>query len=230
MIDYGAIVKKNGVIISDPNGGLFQNFTKLKYEIRKEEPYDTIVDETVVRCEPTEKDNWKPFNYSFGGNYFAVIGDAQLMIGFYKCSVDIAVDKLHYHYPDIDWISFDSQYKCTHYYRPKYISVNKGDKVLTTIKISRIDEESQVFLATFVYNGDKYEVLYGYGVDPSLRYTFGKGNHYYAPKRKNYFHFHRKGNYNLRKALKRIRYWYFTGLSKEYKEIVMKKYKYNGKL
>ena len=229
MMDYGAIVKKNGVIITDPTGGLFQNFTNLKYEVMEEEPYDTIVDETVVRCEPTEKDDWEPFNFSFGGNYFVLIGDAQLMIGFYKTSFSVAVDKVKYNYPYFDWLSFNGRYQCTHYYRDKYISVNKGDKVLTTLKISKIDEESQVFLATFVYNGDKYEVLYGYGVDPSLRYTFGKSN-YFAPKRKNYYNFHREGNYSLRKALKRIRYWYFTGLSKEDKELVMKKYKYNGKL
>lgn len=229
MMDYGAIVKKNGVIITDPKGGLFQNFTNLRYEVMEEEPYDTIVDETVVRYEPTKDDDWKPFNYSFAGNYFALVGDAQLMIGFYKTSFNIAVDKVNHNYPDFDWISFNGRYQCTHYYRAKYISVNKRDKVLTTLKISKIDEESQVFLATFVYNGDKYEVLYGYGLDPSLRYTFGKDN-YFAPNRKRYHHFHREGNYNLRKALKRIRYWYFTGLSKEDKEIVMKKYKYNGKL
>lgn len=229
MLDYGAIVKKNGVIITDPNGDLFQNFTNLKYEEMKEYPYDTIVDETVVHCEPTEEDDWEPYDYSFGGNYFALVGDAQLMIGFYKTSFGIAVDKVNYNYPYFDWVSFNGRYQCTHYYRPKYISVNKGDKVLTTIKISRIDEESQVFLATFVYNGDKYEVLYGYGIDPSLGYTFGKDN-YFSSNRKHYYHFHREGNYNLRKALKRIRYWYFSGLSDELKEKVKRLYKYNGKL
>lgn len=48
MLDYGAVVKKNGRIISDTKGGLFQNFSTLKYETEDKEPFRTIVDETIV--------------------------------------------------------------------------------------------------------------------------------------------------------------------------------------
>lgn len=222
MIDYGAVVKKNGKIISNVKGGLFQNFTNLKYETMEEEPYNTIVDETVVSFKTGEK-------VSFAGNYFAVVGDEQLMIGFYKTHIAIAVDKVWYNYPYIDWLSFDSQYKCTHFYKPKYINVNKGNEILTTIKVKPLDEESSVYVATFVYKGDKYEVMYGYGVDTSVWYTFGDNN-YYEKGSSWRWHYHTTGAYKFRKTLKRMRYWYFSGLSDELKEKVKRLYKYNGKL
>ena len=221
MIDYGAVVKKNGKIISNVKGGLFQNFTNLKYI--ENENYETIVDETIVSGV-----NWegKPIEFSMAGNYFVLIGDEHFLIGFYKEHFEIAIDKhLCNDVPNTyDW--FDKHIK------PLTFTIN--NEITITISLAQKDHTEPcwhmgVYVTKFTYNGDNYEVLFGYCVDPSIKYTFSNSN-YYQHKRKNLFKklgnkYLRVGNYNYRKGLKFIREWTWNGLSEEQRQIIPEKFR-----
>lgn len=264
MIDYGAVVKKNGKIITDPNGSLFQNYSTLRYnnqgewkEVEKfdeltEETYtesyfekgENYIDETVVEAEvwsfnkkgsegntilSPEIDYLVEFkNYSFADNEMAVIGDEHFLIGFYKQGFSIAIDKhmcywagdIGMHLNSYDW--FRNHKKGINY----YIHDLNGNYI-TTIKLNKIDKTSDnltAFIAKFEYNGDKYEVVYGYAMDPNPKYLFGKKS-YLAPSREvinwkydeetdEYIpvksqHITKRAKY--RKTLKFIKEWYLAG-------------------
>ena len=193
MMDYGAVVKKNGKIISDVKGDLFQNFTNLKYVYQEEYPYDILVDETIV----SGKD-WKgnSISYSMAGDNFALIGDEHFLIGFYKTTFTIAIDKVVVDLPFSVYDWFDEHVK------PITFKINNE----ISVKVSLVQKEHteyggsmQVFLAQFEYKNDNYEVLFGYGIDPSLIFTFTDKN-YYHHKRKDCWHklgkcYVKRGNY-----------------------------------
>ncbi len=219
MMDYGAVVKKNGRIISDIKGGLFQNFSNLKYEYDGEGKPN--IDETIVQGEGWDG---KPITFSMAGNYFALVGDEHFLIGFYKLGFNIAIDKqVVDNIPDTDW--FDEHVKPL-----KFTINNEIDIVISLAQKERIDYGyMSVYLAKFTYKGDNYEVLFGYGVDPSLLFTFTDRN-YYHHKRKDYWHkignrYVRTGKWKYRKGLKFIRKWTWDGLNEEQRLIVPKKYR-----
>ena len=216
MMDYGAVAKKNGKIISNPKGGLFQNLSSLKWS--SESPTE---DETMVSGVTTTD---IPFTVSMAGNHFVTLGDKEFLIGFYKTHFNVAVngEMINIHY----WRWYDEEYRPV--FKPKYFSFCTNSNSLVVVKVERVgrrDSDSQVYLASFSYKGDKYEVLFGYGVDPSLGYTFSKRN-YYARNRKHYGQYHNDGNYVFRKTLKFIRTWTYEGLSQEDKEMLVKYYGY----
>ena len=223
MIDYGAVVKKNGKIISDYKGGLFQNFSTLKYEVRETEPYDTIIDETMVNGL-----DWKgnPTTFSMAGNYFALVGDEHFLMGFYKEGFNVAIDKQVVNNLPCTWEWFDEHVKPL-----KFVVDNEIEITLSLAQKEHTEYGGRmsVYLAKFTYKGDNYEVLFGYGVDTSIIYTFTDKN-YYQHKRKDYWHmcgkkYKRTGAYNKRKGLKFIREWTWKGLSEEQRLIVPKKYR-----
>ena len=223
MSDYGAVVKKNGKIISDVKGDYFQNFSTLKYE-EPENPFDEpIVDETIVKGV-----NWegKPIEFSMAENYFALIGDEHFLIGFYKTQFRVAIDKHTYDdVPDI-WEWFDEHVK------PLKFTIN--NEVDVTISLAQKEHTEygcrmDVYLAKFMYKGDNYEVLFGFGIDISLIFTFGDRN-YYQHKRKDIWNkrgkcYIRVGAYNYRKGLKFIREWTWNGLTQEQRLTIPKKFR-----
>lgn len=211
MLDYGAVVKKNGKIISDPNE-LFQNFTNLKYET--DDDCNIVIDETIIQeIDGDER--------SMAGNYFALIGDEEMMIGFYKTWFKIAVDKKEVSIGD---------YFCHWQLDLKRDFIYEYPK-LGKLTIKRIDKRARycnVYIATFSYKGDSYSVMFGYGVDPSIKYTFGPKN-YYAPQKPDksklkrahkYWVGYQDWNYSkskcrkYRRTLNRMREWYKEGLDK----------------
>lgn len=228
MIDYGAVVKKNGKIISDPKE-LFQNFTNLKYE-KKEvmkttedgveyTDFETVVDETVIQ---TIDYDGEIRERSMAGNYFALIGDEEMMIGFYKTWFKIAVDKKEVSIGEYfcKWQSEDLKRDFVY----EYPKLGK----LTIKKIDKRPKYCNVYIASFSYKGDSYSVMFGYGVDPSIDYTFGSRN-YYAPQKPDksklkrahkYWIGYQDWNYSkskcrkYRRTLNRMREWYKKGLEK----------------
>jgi len=228
MLDYGAVVKKNGKIISDPNK-MFQNFTNLKYETKEitytdengDEHWDikTVIDETVIQSTDYEG---KPTTKSMAGNYFALIGDAEMMIGFYKTWFKIAVDK-----KEVDMGEYFRKWQSEDIKRDFVYEYPKLGK-LTIKRIDKRPKYCNVCIATFSYKGDSYSVMFGYGVDPSIKYTFGPKN-YYAPQKPDksklkkahkYWIGYQDWNYSKskqhkdRRILRRMREWYEKGLEK----------------
>lgn len=211
MVDYGVVVKKNGKIISDPKGGLFQNFTNL--EIEYNEDGEIEYDETLFHYPDMSTG-------SAGGQFMALLGDDEFMFGFYKTYLHLIIDREYFDHIRNDCIL-----------RPITANIcEEGtNRVLATITHQKVDENELVYLTTILYKGDRYDVLYGYGIDPSFRYTFSNGN-YYAHKRKSQWSkrgtWFRRGGYAYRKLLKFIRHWTYEGLSNEDKVIVREVYKY----
>ena len=222
-MDYGAVVKKNGVIISDVRGLLFQNFTNLKYA-----DYDSLkrgleIDETIVKGF-----NYKgePIEFSMAGNYFALVGDEHFLMGFYKEGFVVEIDKQVVNNLPCTWEWFDEHVKPL-----KFVVDNEIEITLSLAQKEHTEYGGRmsVYLAKFTYKGDNYEVLFGYGVDTSIIYTFTDKN-YYQHKRKDYWHMCGKKYkitcaYNKRKGLKFIREWTWKGLSEEQRLIVPKKYR-----
>ena len=217
MIDYGAVVKKNGKIITDPEGDLFQNYSTLRYE--KDADFNVIVNESEVTYHYTRYDyNWEgnrcietnprdeSEQYSMCGNNYAVIGDKDALIGFYKCGFKIALDKVI-----DDRESNKSENKF--YYVGDYFNDYKrkfkiNSKIFRQFKVKRLDDRSDeaVYLARFYYKDDLYEVLFGYGIDPKPKYLYGKKSYHNAYT--DYFDktYHKNGK--CKGLLRKIGKWY----------------------
>lgn len=225
MLDYGAVVKKNGKIISTK---MFENFSNLKYEKKEvikttedgEEytSYETVVDETLIQT--TDYDG-KPTTKSMAGNYFALIGDADMLIGFYKTWFALAIDKKQVDNSDYsDWAYSEIKRDFVR----EYPVLGK----LITKRLDKRVNSCNVFVATFTYKGDKYEVMYGYGVDTDRNYIFGDRN-YYAPQKPDKsklkgahkywigyddWNMSKSKQHKDRRILRRMREWYKKGLEK----------------
>lgn len=181
IVDYGAVVKKNGKIITDPKGDLFQNYSNLKYE---------PIDETIITYKRYDLDTCKLSDeiesYSMGGNMMALIGDEQFLIGFYKQDFTLALNKVMIQYSDAYttmWEWFDKHKK------PFVIKLDNIPE-LSDIVISLVNRNLDYldkFFAKFTYKGDKYEVLFGYGVDPNPKYLYGKQSYFYHHKERYYY-------------------------------------------
>lgn len=237
-IDYGVIVKKNGKIITDPKGGLFQNYTNLKcteqylYDINYDENDEPAIaeprlnpeyiDETIVTY---REYNWedgtlsdKIKEYSFGHNEMGVIGDEHFLIGFYKQDFSITIDKIMVQedYSDTMWWDWFREHK-----KPLIIKLDNVPEV-SDIVISSVNKDLDYldkFFAKFTYKDDEYEVLFGYGVDPNPKYCYGKQSYFYDRKRR-YDHegriIHQFPGRIIkkqdRKTLKIVKEWYEKGI------------------
>jgi hypothetical protein len=142
---------------------------------------------------------------SLCGNYFAVIGDQELAIAFYKqwCVVALngVIDNRDSNVSGInrtyDYIWFEGHKK----------AFKKDCKLLRQFKIKLMDPRSDagVYLARFYYKGDLYEVLYGYGIDPNPKFLYGNRSYYshsYICDRG----FKKIGGY--KRLLRKIKNWY----------------------
>ena len=139
MIDYGAIAFKNGKLIST------DVFTPMK---------------DMVGWEDSDKDTYE---YNGGdrplrlkGNYFAYIGDKNTTIGFYKEQIFIAIRKRGNKFYHKHIFFNDSGYTWTKWEYP-YLY---GD--CNNLKVTK---RNGYLVAKWMYNGDKYKVYFGYGVD-----------------------------------------------------------------
>lgn len=216
FLDYGAVVKKNGKIITDPLGGLFQNYSQFKYESNDDGAVntDSIVtfkytsslkyDENnqLVDVEPYDEEQQQ----SLCGNYMAVIGDSECAIAFYKTHCCIALNKVVDNRPVNQGINRMYYGIEGNYDTKKPLKIDC--KLVRQFKVKRFSRNTDsIYLARFYYKDDVYEVLYGYGIDPNPYYLYGKGSYYYGTynwniRRKSAF---KRKNKNL---LKKIEYWY----------------------
>lgn len=142
MTDYGCCVKKNGKIITKEHN-FDNNLTTLS---NMEIPHYVY---------PDEEDG--------GWSGFCVIGDEDFLIEFYKDA----------------WSFLEKKNKYDHYVFETYpLYINDGFKTrkapyrfthkgidFEVKPINPVKGSASVFLMKFTYKNDKYEILFGYGVD-----------------------------------------------------------------
>lgn len=191
MIDYGALVKKNGILL--PYTSFFNNYSTLyggdlveEYSERNDDEFGTIrclekseyVGDESIR-EFTFNDKNSPYRFrSVINNYMAVVGDDKFLVAAYKTGVMIFDAK-----QDLGGYSLED---C------KFAYILKND--YANIKIKKIGNDF-VGIASFRYNNDNYEILFGYGVDNS-KFLFSK----------------RACDYMSAKTLRKVRRWVKSGL------------------
>ena len=151
MIEYGSVVKKNGKIIQTE---MFMDMKKeLGFVINsiKQSYKETIFDEEYKRT-PNHND----YKQRIDGNYFSYVGDLSLLVCVYKCGIVIIDNgKIIKKVENLD------DNACLPYRRMS-LEFKVKDVVF---KLKRLNEESNRYKLRFIYKGDTYEILYGYGVD-----------------------------------------------------------------
>ena len=171
MIDYGAILKKNGKIqnrdefFMDMETAVgWTDYPHIKYE-----DCDCITEDGYSDCQNCPRANtrilpsgWRWFESDcrgvkldsnhMEGNWFAYAGDTELVVGFYKQMVMTwykGEQKIH-------WLRWD--------YAGKYsINIEVGG---TKLHFKALSEKKSAYYGRFYYKGNLYEVVFGYGIDP----------------------------------------------------------------
>ena len=160
MIDYGAIAFKNGNLIST---GMF-----------------TPMEET---CGFSDKDVPLPqTESSFDGNYFVVLGNDRLVLGFYKTSLhwwhDLFSDEKD---PNVRYDvggEFFGMSDYTGWKRwEKTFTLGCGNWTDVTVK-----PRNGYYVARFSMDDDKYKVYFGYGVDLPFYKRTRRVNYYRSPE------------------------------------------------
>ena len=177
MIDYGAILKKNGKIVNrdkffmDMEAAVgWTDNPHIKYEDC------SCIEGGYSNCENCSRAHFvhysspglgewdsydsdchgnKPNRNSIGGNWFAYVGDTNFVVGFYKHQVMT----WHNGEQKIHWLRWD--------YGNRYsIYIEVGGAKL---HFKALSNSKSVYYGHFHYNGDYYEVVFGYGIDPNQR-------------------------------------------------------------
>lgn len=158
MIDYGAIAFKNGKCIQA------DMFTPMMDMVGWEDNEDDVSD--VVNCTPLNLNH----------NYFAYIGDKDLTVAFYKTFMKIANrydDEPHLFVSNDERFGYEgfchwSKWDCWGYTHNKeyYIKVTK---------------RNGYYVCKMKYDGDKYKVYFGHGVDYRLYKKWRIVNYYRTP-------------------------------------------------
>lgn len=200
MIDYGAIVFKNGKFINKnqffmrmeesvgwvdypnirtPDCDCFDEYNGEKYSNCHECPkaqFEMKSFEYEGETETYRKTNadclGEPINHpdKINGNYFAYIGNKHLTLAIYKNMVNVCVDGKNV--AEIWWNSEDNKHiHKSHYY-------TYGD---ITFHIKTIVNYS-VHLLSVCIDGDFYNVIFGYGIDSNMK-TWNKIKNRYLGKR-----------------------------------------------
>ena len=153
MMDYGAIVFKNGKLIST-------------------DMFTDMID--MVGWEDTEDDIYHNYNtdkneqLKLKGNYFAYIGDADCTVAFYKTGMRI-VEKFEDEFlNDYEW--FNNAY----YTWSKWSRWVKGNNM-------KVTRRNGYYVFKWKYKGDKYKVYFGYGVDLYSYKKYRIVNYYRSP-------------------------------------------------
>lgn len=173
MIDYGAILKKNGKIVNRDEFFMdmetavgWTDYPHVKYE-----DCDCLDEDGRSDCwncpranreyEASNSYYWLvsdcrdivPNSKHMEGNWFAYAGDTELVVGFYKQMVMTwykGEQKVH-------WLRWD--------YAGKYsIYIEVGG---TKLHFKALSKNKDVYYGRFYYKGDLYEVVFGYGIDPT---------------------------------------------------------------
>ena len=142
MLDYGAILKVDGVFVNKNEDFFMENMEKVVGFT-----LDSVTD---------EKGSVIPID----GEFFVYAGDKEMLLCFYKgeCLV-VGNDKI------VKWLHTSFLEETFYFKNLPNVTISKLDKT------PYIDEYgykyySYRFLATWEHNEHKYECIYGYGIDP----------------------------------------------------------------
>ena len=192
MIDYGAILKKNGKIqnrdefFMDMETAVgWTDYPHIKYEdcdCLDENGYSDCWNCPRANCVVHKFEDgieeWKDFvsdcrgvksdSNHMEGNWFAYAGDTEFVVGFYKQQVMTwykGEQKIH-------WLRWD--------YNNRYnVYLEVGG---TKMKFKALSRYKQAYYGRFHYKGDLYEVVFGYGIDPNQK-TWNRVKHQYCDKK-----------------------------------------------
>lgn len=142
MVDYGAILKINGTLIN-LNKGLFMDMKDAVGFTIEPIPYQYKYDGKTYNDE-----------YIIDGNYFVYFGDEEFLFCIYKNLLRAVVNKKEVY----DFYFNDEENKIIKHYNLKDAS----------IKIKKIYSNNKLH-AMIQYKGNKYEVIYGYGIDNNVK-------------------------------------------------------------
>ena len=191
MIDYGAILKKNGKIQNrdeffmdmETAVGWTDN-PRIRYtdcncidEVGYSDCMNCPRAHFIQHSDP-ELGDWTSFDsdcrnnkLSIGkmaGNWFAYAGDTEFVVGFYKQQVMTwykGEQKIH-------WLRWD--------YNNRYsVYLEVGG---TKMKFKALSSHKDAYYGRFRYKGDLYEVVFGYGIDPDQK-TWNRVKHQYCDKK-----------------------------------------------
>lgn len=181
MLDYGVILKVNGVI-TNRNKGIFMDMKEaVGFELDSATYKSEWEGEVHTRIEPIKD------------NYFAYFGDEQLLFCVYRSMICIVDENNECFFTYMD-------------YRKKVIHIDLPHGVKLTIK--RINDSDKLH-AKVQYKGINYEVIYGYGIDNNIN-TFRKISRIqrgvYSYKHNDYIHRVRKQGYQYGYDAKIARY------------------------
>ena len=180
MIDYGAVVFKNGEQI---NHSMFMDMKEAvgweDYPKNRYADCDCVDELGYASCESCPKSQKKHHSHpdlgewdsvsadcrgkplhiegKISGNFFAYIGDEALTFCFYKYYMIAVVDKkvaLSLHGADTD-------------YKDQGHMSYRGALNGTMFSVRVVDPHVCHF--SMVYNGDVYHVIYGYGIDQDMK-------------------------------------------------------------
>lgn len=185
MIDYGAIVIKNGKIINSGDD-LFMDMESsvgwVDYPFKRYSDCDCLDDDKYSACEGCPRAHFEmkefdgeqyksyttdckdnPINRTMAGidvingNYYAYIGNKHITLCFYKFKILVCIDgKIK----DEIWMNFDERVNC---HKSVHLNIEGYDIHIKTVL------DCDVYDAHIVIDGDHYHVLFGYGIDPDSR-------------------------------------------------------------
>lgn len=151
MIDYGAIAFKNGKLIST------EMFTPMR--------------ET---CGFSDEDKRLPgSDVSFDGNYFVVLGNTDIVFGFYKTAIHWWRNT-SYEPSGGEFFGASDYVGWRYWYRFFFI---KNEVVELKVR-----PRNGYYVARFSINGDRYKVYFGYGVDFPFYQKTRRVNYYRSPE------------------------------------------------
>ena len=185
MIDYGAVVFKNGAKVNGDD--LFMDMLEAVgwVDVPRARYHDCdCTDERGYsdcdRCPRRTVGHFNGFDFTAGdcrgvrivnsgkldGNYYAYIGDKDLTFGFYKrwCAISY------------------------HGERQEDVYGTGGNKMSASFKVGDVSFKIRwvcggVLHFSMVYKGDYYHVVYGYGIDPNEKIWEKVKNRYLGKKR-----------------------------------------------
>lgn len=162
MSDYGAIVFKNGKLIST------EMFPPMIEAVGWE---DTEAD--VYTEYHSKGKNIVPLNLK--DNYFAYIGDKDCTLAFYKQQM-VIVERFY----DESFSRHIEYFASSHYTWSKwetYAGCHNG-----TFPRVRVTKRNGYYVCKWKYKGDKYKVYFGYGVDLPYYKKYSIVNYYRSPE------------------------------------------------
>ena len=140
MVDYGAIVWKDGKLIST------DMFTPM---------------EDMVGWSDENDDK----EFKLNGNYFAYIGDKDFTVGFYKTTMRVYRPKADKALRDKIFYFGSESYEGWRCWKRSYVIDHRSLKDNTVELIVRPRRFHDYYICTMKYRGHKYKVAFGYGVD-----------------------------------------------------------------